>query len=116
MVEELEKNDDQIHCLDKNEPHFYIKKEDHDQFFAETSNNCKSDHDDYKKGYQNVILEFQKQYDLRNRTVVVSKDKNKTYDNQLLLFTLIMYFISYIFDMLNVFYCSIIDTFYFLNL
>ena len=34
MVEELEENDDQIHCLDKEEPQFYIKKEDHDQFFA----------------------------------------------------------------------------------
>ena len=39
---------------------------------------CKNDKDDYQKGYQNVILEFQKQYDLRNRTFVVNKDNNKT--------------------------------------
>lgn len=43
VVEELEENDDQIHCLDKDEPQFYIKKEDHDHFFAETSDNCKND-------------------------------------------------------------------------
>ena len=49
MVEELEENDDQIHCLYKEEPQFYIKKEDHDHFFAETSNKYNSDQDDYKK-------------------------------------------------------------------
>ena len=77
MVEELEENVDKIHCLDKEEPHFYIKKEDHDHFFAETSDKCNSYQDDYKKRYQNAILEFQKQYDLRNRTVLVNSDKSK---------------------------------------
>lgn len=56
----MEEKNDQIHCLDKDEPQFYIKKEEHDQFFVETSDICKSDHDDYQKGDQNVILEFQK--------------------------------------------------------
>ena len=77
MVEELEENDNQIHCLDKDEPQFYIKKEDHDHFFAKTYDVCKNDQDDYQKRYQNVILEFQKKYDLRNRTVMVNKYKNK---------------------------------------
>ena len=60
----MEENDDKIHFLDKEEPQFYIKKEDHDHSFVETSDNCNSDQDDYKKGYQNAIMEYQKQYDL----------------------------------------------------
>ena len=78
MVEVLEENEDQIHCLDKDEPKFYIKKEDHDQFYAETFDMCKNDQNDYKKGYQNAIMEFQRQYDLRNIIVVVNKNTNKT--------------------------------------
>ena len=78
MVEYLEDNDDQMHCLDKDEPQFYIKKEDHNHFFTETSDMCKKYQDDYQRGYQNAIMEFQKQYNLRNRNVVVNKDKNKT--------------------------------------
>ena len=85
MVDDVEENDDQIHCLDKDEPKFYIRKEDHDQFYAETSDICKNDQNNYQKGYQNTIMEFQKQYDLRNIVVVVNKDKNKSQvDNSLI--------------------------------
>lgn len=59
-MDEPEENNDHIHCLDKEEPQFYIKKEDHDQFFVESSDKCNNDQDDYKRGYQNAILEFQK--------------------------------------------------------
>ena len=56
--QDVEENDDHIHCLDKDELKFYIRKEDHDQYYTETTNTCNNDQEDYQRGSQNAIMEF----------------------------------------------------------
>ena len=58
VTDDVEENNDHIHCLDKDEPKFYIRKEDHDQCYTRTTEN--------------------NQDDLRNKTIIVNKDKNKS--------------------------------------
>ena len=61
MVEELEDIEDHIHCVDKGETKFYITKEDHDKSFQDLNGDFEIlENEDYERGYQNAILEFQK--------------------------------------------------------
>ena len=34
VIDDVEENDEHIHCLDKDEHKFYIRKEDHDQCYT----------------------------------------------------------------------------------
>ena len=72
----MEGTKNHIHYFDKGESKFYFTKEYHDNS-CQDSNDCfeVSKNDDYERGYQNSILEFQKQYNLRNRKVVVNTTK-----------------------------------------
>lgn len=51
-----------------------MTKEDHEKSCQDSCNHIEnSKTNDYERGYQNAILEFQKQYNLRNRNVNVEK-------------------------------------------
>lgn len=76
ITEDVEDNKYHINCFDKNEPKFYLTKEEHDNSYQELNDDSlTAENMDYQRGYQNAILEFQKQYNLRNRNVIANPQK-----------------------------------------
>jgi hypothetical protein len=71
----VEEPEDQIHLFDEDDSEIYLTKEEHDMFQQEQDNEVLMDSEEYRQGYQNVIYEFQKQYNLRNINVVVNSNK-----------------------------------------
>jgi hypothetical protein len=74
--------EDNIHCCDDTETDVFLTKEEHDQFM-DANDKFMQENDDmlsmetkeYKKGYQNAIMQFQKQYNLRNKKVPANPPK-----------------------------------------
>jgi hypothetical protein len=71
----IEQSEDQIHLFYEDDSKVYLTKEEHDRFLQEQDNALLMDSEEYRQGYQNVIFEFQKQYNLRNKNVVVNPNK-----------------------------------------
>ena len=77
VAEELEDTKDHIHCVDKGESKFYITQEDNDKSCQYLNVDFEiPENEDYERGYQNAILEFRKQYNLKNRKGVVNTNKS----------------------------------------
>jgi hypothetical protein len=55
----FEEPPEDIHCFDLEEPQIYLTKEEHDMFIQYHNDELK-EKEDYRKGYQNAIMEFQK--------------------------------------------------------
>ena len=49
----------------------FVTKEEHDKFASKTNSQSKENYDDYQKGYQNAMVEVQRQLGLRNRDVPI---------------------------------------------
>jgi ribonuclease HI len=74
--------EDNIHCCDDVETYVFLTKEEHDKFMDENDKFMQENDDmlsmetkEYKKGYQNAIMQFQKQYNLRNKKVLANPQK-----------------------------------------
>jgi hypothetical protein len=74
--------EDNIHCCDDVETNVFLTKEEHDKFIEENDKFMQERNDmllmetkEYKKGYQNAIMQFQKQYNLRNKKVLANPQK-----------------------------------------
>ena len=75
VVDDIEEIEDHIQCFDQSEVKFYLTKEEHSKSYQRSNDDfLNTKNDDYKRGYQNAILEFQKQYNLKNRNVVANID------------------------------------------
>ena len=61
----------------------FVTKEEHDKFAFEINDSQSQEaYDDYKKGYQNAMVEVQRQLGLRNRDVPIINPLKKINDNQ----------------------------------
>jgi hypothetical protein len=63
--------------FNEDDSEIYLTKEEHDMFQQEQDNELLMDSEEYRQRYQNVIFEFQKQYNLRNINVVVNPNKTQ---------------------------------------
>ena len=45
----------------------FVTKEEHDWFASDSTSQTQEKYDDYQKGYQNEMVEVQRQLGLRNR-------------------------------------------------
>jgi predicted outer membrane protein len=85
MVDEefIEKPRDHIHHFGNNEPKeswTFLIKDEHDNFVSQEEEDdgedlVEEESEDYQKAYLNVMMDFQKQYNLRRRNVVVDPPK-----------------------------------------
>jgi hypothetical protein len=75
-----------MHCCYDTGSYVFLTKEEHDQFMDENDKFMK-DNDDmlsmeieyFKKGYQNAIMQLQKQYNFRSKKVLANPPKGKSY-------------------------------------
>jgi hypothetical protein len=65
---------DQMHCCDDKDTCVFLTKGEHDQYMSEnfdimmeTDDTLSSETEEFRKGYHNAIMQFQKKYNLRNR-------------------------------------------------
>lgn len=74
--EYLLENENHIHCIDQSQTKCYLTKEEHDHAKENQEvDSLNPQLDDYQRGYQMVVFELQRQYNLRNRDVNVNKEK-----------------------------------------
>ena len=68
--------EDHIHQLGGNEVNAFVTKEEHDRFqFENNEFQCSQRSNEYPLGYQNAVMDFQKQLNLRNKNVMVNLPK-----------------------------------------
>ena len=69
-------NENHIHYIDQSQTYCYLTKEEHDHAKENKElDSFRPQLDDYQRGYQMVVFELQRQYNLRNRDVNVNKEK-----------------------------------------
>ena len=68
---QAEIQEDIIYCLDKDERGMFLTKEEHDESNNDICNEETEKQSEYQKDYQHAIFEMKKQYNLRNRNVVM---------------------------------------------
>ena len=54
-----------------------MTKEEHDKFASETTSQSQENYDDYQKGYQNAMVDVQRQLGLRNKDVQITNPIKK---------------------------------------
>jgi hypothetical protein len=74
--------EEQMYCCDDKNPHVFLTKREHDRYmsqnddfmlekddalFGETDDALSWETKEFRKGYQNSIMQFQKKYNLRNK-------------------------------------------------
>jgi hypothetical protein len=71
-----------MHCCDDTKTNVFLTKEEHDQFMNANDKFMQDNDDmlsmetkDFKKGYQNAIMQLQKQYNLRSKKVPTNPPK-----------------------------------------
>jgi hypothetical protein len=74
--------EDNMHCCDGDETEVFLTKEEHDQFMdaneifmQENDERLSVEREDYQTGLQNAIMQFQRQYNLRNQKVPANPPK-----------------------------------------
>jgi hypothetical protein len=82
--------DDQIHCCDDQNPRVFLTKSEHDQYMSrnegfvpeadddmilKTDDASSWETEEFRKGYQNAIMQFQKKYNLRSKDVPVESQQ-----------------------------------------
>lgn len=74
--EYLPENENHIHCIEQSQTNCYLTKEEYDHAKENQEVDSLSPHlDDYQRGYQMVVFELQRQYNLRNRDVNINREK-----------------------------------------
>jgi hypothetical protein len=65
---------DQMHCYEDTDTHVFLTKGEHDQYMGrnddimlETDDTLSWETKEFRKGYHNSIMQFQKKYNLRRR-------------------------------------------------
>jgi hypothetical protein len=65
---------DQMHCCDDKNMHVFFTKGEHDQYMRENDDimlemdgTLSWEIEEFRKGYHNTIMQFQKQYNLRSK-------------------------------------------------
>ena len=76
--EYLLENEEDINSFGDQEERCFLTKQQHD----DQCNESESKTEDYQKGYQNAMIAFQGQLNLRNKDVVISNPQKKDIDNQ----------------------------------
>jgi hypothetical protein len=78
--------EDDMHCCDGDEIEVFLTKEEHDQFMdaneifmQEEEERLSVEREDYQTGMHNAIMQFQKQYNLRNQKVPTNPPKGFCY-------------------------------------
>lgn len=76
----MEQSKDHIHQFGNNESRNFLTKDEHDRFLLEgkeegIENVVKWESNEYQKAYLNSMMDFQNQYSLRNKNVVVYPPK-----------------------------------------
>jgi hypothetical protein len=66
--------EDQMHCCDDKDTHMFLTKGEHDQYMREnddimleTDDTLSWEMEEFRKGYHNAIMQFQKKYNLRRK-------------------------------------------------
>jgi hypothetical protein len=66
--------EDQMNCCDDKDTHMFLKKGENDQYMSENDNimlemddTLSWEIEEFRKGYHNAIMKFQKQYNLRRK-------------------------------------------------
>jgi hypothetical protein len=77
---------DQMHCCDDTDTHMFLTKGEHDQFMdandgimLETDDTLSSETKEFRKGYHNAIMQFQKKYNLRSRKASAEPQQTKSH-------------------------------------
>ena len=86
VEDSIEQPKDHIHHFGNNESKHFLTKDEHDRFVLErkeenNENSIKEEFEEYQKSYQNAMIDFQNQYNLRIINVVIYPPK-KTLVNQ----------------------------------
>jgi hypothetical protein len=77
---------DQMHCCDDKDTRVFLTKGEHDQYMREnedimleTDDMLSWETEEFRKGYRNAIMQFQKKYNLRSRKAVYRTAAEKSH-------------------------------------
>ena len=67
-----------INHIGDREAKIFVTKEEHDRFATDSTSQRQEEYDDYQKGYQNEMVEVQRQLGLRKREVPITNPAKKS--------------------------------------